>query len=63
MNSTRKPFALRLPVSIHDQAERYADLEGTSLNQFIALALAEKLVRLESQTTQYTNVSDEEAPK
>jgi hypothetical protein len=28
-----------LQVSIHDQAEKCADIEGTSLNQFITLAM------------------------
>lgn len=63
MIGPRKPFALRLPVSIHDQAEKCADLEGTSLNQFITLAVAEKLVRLEHQATQATKVADKEISK
>jgi|HubBroStandDraft_5_1064220.scaffolds.fasta_scaffold867470_1 hypothetical protein len=49
MNGPRKPFPLRLPHSIKGQAEKCADLEGTSLNQFISMAVAEKLIRIESQ--------------
>jgi hypothetical protein len=37
---------LRLPASIKAEAERLAAEEGTSLNQFIATAVAEKLAAL-----------------
>jgi hypothetical protein len=43
----RKSFLLRLPPSIHDEAEELANRDGISLNQFITLALTEKLTRLE----------------
>lgn len=36
-------FALRLPVSLKAEAERVAKEEGTTLNQLINIALAEKL--------------------
>lgn len=36
-------FALRLPKSLHCQAARAAERDGTSLNQFIVTALAEKI--------------------
>ena len=36
-------FALRLPRSLHRQAAQLAELEGTSLNQFIVSTLAEKI--------------------
>jgi predicted RNase H-like HicB family nuclease len=36
-------FALRLPRSLHKQAAQFADMERTSLNQFIVSALAEKI--------------------
>jgi len=36
-------FALRLPKSLHRQAVRAAERDGTSLNQFIVTALAEKI--------------------
>ena len=60
MKGPSKPFVLRLPISIHQEAEKLAGLEGTSLNQFITLALAEKLIRIESQTKQHTEVPDNE---
>ncbi len=42
---SRKPstFPLRLPPGIRSRVERLAQAEGISLNQFIALTLAEKL--------------------
>ena len=39
-------YPLRLPVSIKAEAERLAASEGTSLNQFVATAVAEKVAAL-----------------
>lgn len=36
-------FALRLPRSLHRQAAELAELDGTSLNQFIVSTIAEKV--------------------
>jgi hypothetical protein len=36
-------FPLRLPPGIRSRVERLAESEGISLNQFIALTLAEKI--------------------
>ncbi len=36
-------FALRMPKSLHQQAARLAQREGTSLNQYIITAIAEKV--------------------
>jgi predicted RNase H-like HicB family nuclease len=36
-------FALRLPRSLHRQVAQLAELDGTSLNQFIVSTLAEKV--------------------
>jgi predicted HicB family RNase H-like nuclease len=36
-------YPLRLPVSIRSEAEKLAAAEGTSLNQFVATAVAEKV--------------------
>lgn len=41
-------YALRLPRSIKDRVERVARRDGTSMNQFIATAVAEKLSALET---------------
>lgn len=40
-------FPLRLPVSMRYRATDMAHREGLSLNQFISLAVAEKITRLE----------------
>lgn len=39
---------LRLPRSVRDGVERWAKLDGTSMNQLIASAVAEKLSALET---------------
>lgn len=39
---------LRLPRSVKDGVERWAKLDGTSMNQLIATAVAEKLSALET---------------
>lgn len=39
-------FPLRLPVSMRISADDLAEHEGVSLNQFIAMAVAEKIVRM-----------------
>jgi hypothetical protein len=41
-------LALRLPNSLHERAREIALRENTSLNQFIALAVAEKVSALET---------------
>jgi hypothetical protein len=41
----RPTFLLRLPVSLREEAMKLAREEGTSLNHFITIAIAEKLVR------------------
>jgi hypothetical protein len=43
-------FPLRLPRSMRVQANELARAEGISLNQFIAIAIAEKLARIESSS-------------
>jgi uncharacterized protein (DUF1778 family) len=44
-------YALRLQTSIKRAAERRAEMDGTTLNQFINVAVAEKLSALD--TTEY----------
>lgn len=43
-------YALRLQASLKDEAERLARAEGTTLNQLINVAVAEKLTRLRDET-------------
>lgn len=40
---TKARVSLNLPASLKAAAEGYAERDGVSLNQFIALALAEKV--------------------
>lgn len=42
-------YALRLQPSLKSAAEQVASAEGTSLNQFINIAVAEKLSALETE--------------
>ena len=44
-------FLLRLPISVREQAAEFARRDGTSLNHFISLALAEKMSRMQQQQT------------
>lgn len=47
---TKANYALRLQPSLKAAAERLAAREGTSLNQFINIAVAEKLSALETES-------------
>lgn len=46
----RATFPLRLPVSLRDTANQMALRDGVSLNYFIAVAVAEKISRLQLET-------------
>lgn len=46
MKTTMSTYPLRLPASVKAAAERLAAAEGTSLNQFVATAVAEKIAVL-----------------
>ncbi len=46
---SRANYSLRLQPSLKAAAERMATAEGTSLNQFINVAVAEKLSALETE--------------
>ena len=41
-------LSLRLPESLHERARQLAEREGTSINQLIATALAEKISALDT---------------
>jgi hypothetical protein len=43
-------FALRLQPSLLDEARKLADAEGVALNQFINVAVAEKLSALRTES-------------
>ena len=46
MKASMSSYALRLPASIKAEAEKLAAEDGTSLNQFVASAVAEKVSAL-----------------
>jgi hypothetical protein len=48
---TQANYALRLQASLKAEAERLAKAEGTTLNQFINVAVAEKIAAL--RTAEY----------
>jgi predicted HicB family RNase H-like nuclease len=45
----RTTFPLRLAASLRERAEKLSALDGVSMNQFINLAVAEKVSRLEAK--------------
>ncbi len=45
---TTSNFALRLPASLKQSVEQVARDDGTSLNQFIVTAIAEKLAAIKT---------------
>jgi len=53
-------ITLRLPESLHNRLRELASREGVSMNQFVTLALAEKLSVLEARDylTQRTGKGD-----
>jgi hypothetical protein len=46
--SETKTYPLRLPRSLKDAVQRISKEEGTSINQFVAMAVAEKVSALEA---------------
>ena len=51
-------FPLRLPESMRREARELAQREGLSLNQFIGIAVAEKIVRLERDSATVGNLKN-----
>ena len=49
MGGSTSNYALRLLASVKAEAERVAKEEGTTLNQFINVAVAEKLAALRTE--------------
>ena len=43
-------YPLRLPCSIRAGVERLSKKEGVSINQFVSIAVAEKLAMLEAES-------------
>ncbi|MCB0062249.1 MAG: toxin-antitoxin system HicB family antitoxin [Caldilineaceae bacterium] len=42
-------LSLRLPASVHEQLRTLAAQEGISINQFITLAIAEKMATIDTK--------------
>lgn len=49
--ATGSSFALRLPPSLMEEVKRWSARDASSINQFIVVALAEKLAALKAQAT------------
>jgi hypothetical protein len=49
-NTRIATFPLRLPLTMRREANELAHREGLSLNHFISLAVAEKIVRMENSS-------------
>ena len=47
--SETSTYPLRLPKSLKDKVAKVVKRDGTSINQFIAIAVAEKISALETQ--------------
>lgn len=43
-------LSLRLPTSMHEQLRSLAEREGISINQFITLAIAEKMAAVDTRS-------------
>jgi hypothetical protein len=48
MTTASKTYPLRLPRSLKDAVERLSREDGTSINQFVATAVAEKVSALQT---------------
>jgi uncharacterized protein (DUF1778 family) len=48
MTPTMSSLSLRLPDSLHRHLKQAAEVDGVSINQFISLAVAEKLSALQT---------------
>jgi len=57
----RQMFPLRLSPTMRHQANELAHREGISLNQFVSLAIAEKISRMEQQAWIREQVSSNSA--
>lgn len=49
MTTRVSTFPLRLPVSMKAALEKIAERDGTSMNQFLVIAAAEKIAAMETE--------------
>ncbi len=54
-------LSLRFPKSLHEQLRELAQEDGISVNQFIVLAVAEKVASI--STIEYLHIEPEESDK
>lgn len=47
-------FSLRLPISLKAAVERMAEADGTSMNQFLVMAAAEKLTAIQTAESYFS---------
>ncbi|GLS34439.1 hypothetical protein GCM10010869_00270 [Mesorhizobium tianshanense] len=59
----RSNFALRLQLSLLDEARKVAESEGVPLNQFINVAVAEKLSALRTESYFHERAARADIPK
>ena len=50
MSNSQSTYPLRLPTSVKAEVVRRAKADGTSFNQFVATAVAEKLAAMNTAT-------------
>ena len=55
MTQKTSTFALQLPLSLKTAVERMAAADGTSMNQFLVMAAAEKLSAIETAEAFFAN--------
>ncbi|HWG22447.1 MAG TPA: hypothetical protein VG225_18130 [Terracidiphilus sp.] len=63
MTTRVSTFPLRLPVSMKAALEKIAERDGTSMNQFLVIAAAEKISAMETERffTERRERADDEA--
>lgn len=49
MTTRVSTFPLRLPVSLNAALEKISERDGTSMNQFLVIAAAEKIAAMETE--------------
>ncbi|MGO8934298.1 MAG: hypothetical protein ACLPLZ_08310 [Terracidiphilus sp.] len=49
MTTRVSTFPLRLPISLKTALEKIAERDGTSMNQFLVIAAAEKIAAMETE--------------
>jgi len=49
MTTRLSTFPLRLPVSMKAALEKISERDGTSMNQFLVIAVAEKIAAMETE--------------